>query len=193
VSAAVLAVDARGVSSEEAAAPAGVSAAVGVRWFREGGGMLAEGASTYVVLLGTRARTQNGHIRNDTRDVSRRMFPACNRAICRRKCVARDRACTRVTPRNLHGKEGIDGSSPSEGSAKAAQIAAFSVEPTCTASTMRWVWSRLWSFQVQNPLLPAVPGGRERAIEVPVSAPSSMSRCGSEAQCLPPSGRRSRV
>jgi hypothetical protein len=63
---------ARGVSSEEAAAAAGVSAAVGVRWFREGGGMLAEGASTYVVLLGTRARTQNGHIRNDTRDVSRR-------------------------------------------------------------------------------------------------------------------------
>jgi len=30
---------ARGVSSEEAAAGAGVSAAVGVRWFREGGGM----------------------------------------------------------------------------------------------------------------------------------------------------------
>jgi IS30 family transposase len=30
---------ARGVSSEEAAAAAGVSAAVGVRWFREGGGM----------------------------------------------------------------------------------------------------------------------------------------------------------
>ena len=29
-----------------------------------------------------------------------------------------DRACTRVTPRNLHGKEGVDGSSPSEGSAK---------------------------------------------------------------------------
>jgi transposase, IS30 family len=30
---------ARGVSSEDAAAAAGVSAAVGVRWFREGGGM----------------------------------------------------------------------------------------------------------------------------------------------------------
>jgi hypothetical protein len=25
------------------------------------------------------------------------------------------RACTRVTPSNLHGKEGVDGSSPSEG------------------------------------------------------------------------------
>ena len=30
---------ARGVSSEESAREAGVSAAVGVRWFREGGGM----------------------------------------------------------------------------------------------------------------------------------------------------------
>ena len=30
---------ARGLSSEAAAAEAGVSAAVGVRWFREGGGM----------------------------------------------------------------------------------------------------------------------------------------------------------
>src|SRR5207247_11480493 len=30
---------ARGVSSEDAAAAAGVSAAVGVRWFRDGGGM----------------------------------------------------------------------------------------------------------------------------------------------------------
>jgi hypothetical protein len=91
-----------------------VSAAVGVRSFREGGGMLAEGASTYVVLLGTTARTQNGHITNDTRDVSRRNVPACNHAICSRKCVARDRACTHVTPQNLHGKEGVDGSSPSE-------------------------------------------------------------------------------
>jgi hypothetical protein len=30
---------ARGLSSEDAAVQAGVSAAVGVRWFREGGGM----------------------------------------------------------------------------------------------------------------------------------------------------------
>jgi hypothetical protein len=37
------------------------------------------------------------------------------RPICRKNCVASDRACTRVTPRNLHGMEGVDGSSPSEG------------------------------------------------------------------------------
>jgi hypothetical protein len=29
--------------------------------------------------------------------------------------VASDRACTRVTLSNFHGKEGVDGSSPSEG------------------------------------------------------------------------------
>ena len=35
--------------------------------------------------------------------------------ICRRNCVASDRACTRVTAQNLHGKEGVNGSSPLEG------------------------------------------------------------------------------
>ena len=34
---------------------------------------------------------------------------------CRRNCVASDRACTRVTPQNFHGKEGVNGSSPLEG------------------------------------------------------------------------------
>jgi hypothetical protein len=38
------------------------------------------------------------------------------RPICRTKVVASDRACTRLPPQNLHGKEGVDGSSPSEGS-----------------------------------------------------------------------------
>jgi hypothetical protein len=44
-----------------------------------------------------RWRTQSGHIRNDTRGVSRRISTACNGSICRRKCVASDRACTHVT------------------------------------------------------------------------------------------------
>jgi hypothetical protein len=51
-------------------------------------------------------------------------------------------------PIGAHGKEGVDGSSPSEGSSKAAQIGAFAVERSCTLPSMRWVWSRLWSFQV---------------------------------------------
>jgi hypothetical protein len=61
--------------------------------------------STCVVGKVNTARTQNGHIRNDTRDVLRRMSTACNSPICRRKCVADDRARTRVTPGNLNGKE----------------------------------------------------------------------------------------
>jgi hypothetical protein len=34
---------------------------------------------------------KNGHIRNDTRDVSRRISSPYNRPICRRNCVASDR------------------------------------------------------------------------------------------------------
>jgi hypothetical protein len=30
--------------------------------------------------------------------------------------LASDRACTPLPPQNFHGKEGVDGSSPSEGS-----------------------------------------------------------------------------
>jgi hypothetical protein len=69
----------------------------------------------HVVIFVNDARTQNGHIRNDTRDASRRTCRAWDTAICRTNCVASDRACTRVTRPNFHGKEGVDGSSPSEG------------------------------------------------------------------------------
>jgi hypothetical protein len=55
----------------------------------------------------------------DTRDASRRIRTAGNGLISRQNRVASDRACTRVTPGNLHGKEGVDGSSPSEGLHKA--------------------------------------------------------------------------
>src|SRR4030095_3551497 len=110
------------------------------------------------------ARTQNGHIRNDTRDVSRRIFTACNSPICRRNCVASDRACTRVTPRNLHGKEGVDGSSPSEGSAKAQHNALFHFGSTCRLSN---VGGRLEHCQ------PAVPGTPARAVSLPAAPPRS--------------------
>src|SRR5829696_7065554 len=77
--------------------------------------------TTPVASSDNEARTQNGHIRNETGDVSRRISTACNSGICRRNRVADDRACTCVTRRNFHGKEGVDGSSRSEGSAKAAE------------------------------------------------------------------------
>ena len=35
--------------------------------------------------------------------------------ICRTNVLANDRTCTPLPPQNLHGKEGVDGSSPSEG------------------------------------------------------------------------------
>jgi len=49
-----------------------------------------------------------------------------------------------------HGKEGVDGSSPSEGSAKTPHVGVFAFRPTCRISSVRWVWSRLWSFRVEN-------------------------------------------
>src|SRR5205085_3789034 len=51
---------------------------------------------------------------------------------------------------HLHGKEGVDGSSPSEGSAKAPHVGAFAFRTTCSSSNVRWVWSRLWSFRARD-------------------------------------------
>jgi hypothetical protein len=51
---------------------------------------------------------------------------------------------------NLHGKEGVDGSSPSEGSAKLPHIRSFSIGSTCMNSSVRWTWSRSWSLQVEE-------------------------------------------
>ena len=45
--------------------------------------------------------------------------------ICRDKAVAGDRACPPIPPLNFHGKEGVDGSSPSEGFRKGQQMAFF--------------------------------------------------------------------
>jgi hypothetical protein len=59
--------------------------------------------------------------------------------------VARDRL-----QKEAHGKEGVDGSSPSEGSAKVQHVGAFAFSPTCKVGSVRWVWSCLWSFRVQN-------------------------------------------
>jgi len=81
---------------------------------------VARGTCSVVDVVNS-TRTQNGHIRNDTRDVPRRISSAYNIAICRRNGVASDRACTRLPLPNFHGKEGVDGSSPSEGFRNALQ------------------------------------------------------------------------
>ena len=53
-------------------------------------------------------------------------------------------------PLGPHGKEGVGGSSPPEGSTKAPESGAFFFRATCTISNMRYLWSRLWSLQYQN-------------------------------------------
>jgi hypothetical protein len=63
---------------------------------------------------------------------------------------------------HLHGKEGVDGSSPSEGSAKVPETGAFSFRSICSSSNVRWVWGHLWSFQFQN--------GRESASSLATAA-----------------------
>src|SRR5436190_1310337 len=55
--------------------------------------------------------------------------------------------CIRL-PGTRDGEEGVNGSSPLEGSAKAPHVGAFAFRSTCRFSRVRWVWSRLWSFRV---------------------------------------------
>jgi hypothetical protein len=63
--------------------------------------------------------------------------------------------CDRLQPR-FHGKEGVDGSSPSEGSAKAPHIGAFSIEGACTVSSVQWVWIRFMELSdPEGPVRPA--------------------------------------
>jgi hypothetical protein len=76
----------------------------------------------------------------------------------------------RPDPKRLRkGKEGVDGSSPSESSARAPYVGAFSFRSTCSLSNVRWAWSRFWSFRVQSAAtLPFATAARGRAIVVSV-------------------------
>ena len=56
------------------------------------------------------------------------------------------------------GKKGVDGSSPSEGSAKTPHVGVFAFRSTCRVTSVRWVWSRLWSSEVQNAAAGAIYG-----------------------------------
>jgi hypothetical protein len=50
----------------------------------------------------------------------------------------------------LDGKEGVDGSSPSGGSAKAPHNGPFCFGSICRFSNVGQVWSPLWSLQVKT-------------------------------------------
>jgi hypothetical protein len=58
------------------------------------------------------------------------------------------RKSKRAAGERLHRNEGVDGSSPAEGFAKVPQNGTFHIAETCTISSVRWVWSHLWSIQV---------------------------------------------
>src|SRR5947209_14477052 len=57
--------------------------------------------------------------------------------------------CHRL-PFGSHGKEGVDGSSPAEGSAKAPHVGALSFRSICAGSNVLRVWSALWSLQIRS-------------------------------------------
>jgi hypothetical protein len=52
-------------------------------------------------------------------------------------------------PPHVHGKEGVDGSSPSEGSAKAPVIGAFSIDCPRGSYGLGGEWSNFWSSQTR--------------------------------------------
>src|SRR6266542_4427754 len=86
---------------------------------------------------GTRRVHQLEHARARADTRTRRAGP-----ICRKNVIARARPCPPVPPLNLHGKEGVDGSSPSEGSAKVPQIGAPPYVFSRRGGPSGPVWSR---------------------------------------------------
>ena len=77
-----------------------------------------------VLRTDNRLRVRDGYIRSTTRGYARTRLTRRNAPICRSNAIFDARPCTRVPPENLHGKEGVDGSSPSEG-LKDLQISRF--------------------------------------------------------------------
>ena len=68
-----------------------------------------------VVRTDNAPRVRDGYIGLGTRGHARALKTQRERSICRKNVTADVRPCPRVPPLNLHGKEGVDGSSPSEG------------------------------------------------------------------------------
>src|SRR6266536_2079425 len=61
------------------------------------------------------ARVRDGYIRLGTRGRARARVTHPDALICRKNVIASGRPCPPVPSLHLHGKEGVDGSSPSEG------------------------------------------------------------------------------
>jgi hypothetical protein len=62
--------------------------------------------SLFVVETDTEPRVRDGYMSPSTCGHPRAQLANAERWVCRTKALANDRACTRVTPPNFHGKEG---------------------------------------------------------------------------------------
>jgi hypothetical protein len=79
------------------------------------GASRARSSSLYVLQTDNTRRVRDGYISESTSGHARAPATRSADAICRTNVLANDRACTPIPLQNLHGKEGVDGSSPSEG------------------------------------------------------------------------------
>jgi hypothetical protein len=79
------------------------------------GASRARSSSLYVLQTDNTRRVRDGYISESTSGHARALATRSAEAICRTNVLANDRACAPVPSQNLHGKEGVDGSSPSEG------------------------------------------------------------------------------
>jgi hypothetical protein len=79
--------------------------------------------SFYVLRTDNKPRVRDGYISKSTLGHARAMPTHHELPACRTNVLVNARACTRVPPQSLHGKEGVDGSSPSEGFRKGQQMA----------------------------------------------------------------------
>ena len=82
-------------------------------------------------------RVRDGYISESTCGHARALPTRSERPICRTNVTANDRACTRLSPQNFHGKEGVDGSSPSEGFVNTLHIGTIPFESTCRVGSVR--------------------------------------------------------
>jgi hypothetical protein len=60
-------------------------------------------------------RVRDGYLNLGACGYARALSAHVKGRACRKNMITSDRACTPIQPLNLHGKEGVDGSSPSEG------------------------------------------------------------------------------
>jgi hypothetical protein len=68
-----------------------------------------------VLRIDNSPRVRDGYISESTGVRGRAPATRADGSICGTNVLANDRACTHVALSNFHGKEGVDGSSPSEG------------------------------------------------------------------------------